>query len=137
LSWLPLLALAGVGAWLLGVRVLILAAAVALVLWIVRRDALMRPRRPFLQVVAVSLMLATAGGATFGGLGFIFGLAMGAAYGLGSAYELELKNRDGVVAPVDSRDPVQQATLGKLLAFLFTAPLLVVLAGLIWVAATR
>jgi hypothetical protein len=56
---------------------------------------------------------------------------------LGSAYELELKNRDGVAAPLDSRDPVQQATLGKVIVFLSTAPLLVVLAGLIWLAANR
>jgi hypothetical protein len=80
LSWLPFLALAAIGVWILGARVLIVAAAVALVLRIVRRDALTRPRRPFLQVVAVSLLLATAGGIAFGGLGFMFGLAMGAAY---------------------------------------------------------
>jgi hypothetical protein len=136
-SWLPFLALAAIGVWILGARVLIVPAAFALVLWIVRRDALTRPRRPFLQVVAVSLMLATAGGVAFGGLGFMFGLAMGAAYGLGSAYELELKNRDGVAAPLDSRDPVQQATLGKVIVFLSAAPMLVVLAGLIWFAVNR
>jgi hypothetical protein len=137
LSWLPFFALAVVGAWLLGLRVLALAIAAAALFWILRRDALRRPARPFLQVVTVSLMLGTAGGAAIGGLGFIFGLASGSAYGLGSAYELKLKNREGVLAAVDSRDPVQQATLGRALVFVSTVPLLVVLAGLIWVAATR
>jgi hypothetical protein len=136
-SWLPFLALAGVGAWLLGLRVLIVIAALAVVFWNMRRNVLARPRHPLLQVVAGSLLLGTAGGLAFGGLGFIFGLAIGASLAIGSAYDLELKNRDGVVAPLDDRDPVQQATLGKIAAFLYTVPLFVVLAGLIWVAATR
>jgi hypothetical protein len=135
--WLPLLVLAGVGVWLFGLRVLSIPAALAVVFWIERRNALTRPRRPILQVVAVSLMLGTAGDVAFGGPGFIIGLATGVSFGIGSAYELELKNRDGVLAPVDSRDPVQQATIGKLLVFVSTVPLLVVVAGLIWVAATR
>jgi hypothetical protein len=136
-SWLPFLALAGLGVWVLGVRVLFVVASLAVVFWNLRRTALTRPRHPLLQVVGMSLLLGTAGGFGFGGLGFIFGLAAGAAVGIGSAYDLKLKNREGAVAPLDPLDSVQQATLGKLAAFVFTVPLFVALIGLIWVAATR
>jgi hypothetical protein len=122
---------------MLGVRVLFVVASLAVVFWNLRRTALTRPRHPLLQVVGMSLLLGTAGGFGFGGLGFIFGLAAGAAVGIGSAYDLKLKNREGAVAPLDPLDSVQQATLGKLAAFVFTVPLFVALIGLIWVAATR
>lgn len=138
-TWLPLVVLVALGAWYLGVRVLALVAAAAVVFWLLRASARRgRPRRPFIQLVAVSLALGVLGGIAFGGLGVIFGLAIGATVGLNSAYDLELKNRSGVLAPLDPLDPVQEATFGKALAFLFTVPLFVALVVvLIWVAATR
>jgi hypothetical protein len=137
-TWLPIVLLVGFGTWYLGVRVLALGAAVAIVLWLFRPSALrVRPQRPFVQLVVVSLVLGVLGGISFGGPGVIFGLAVGTIVGLFSAYDLELKNNHGVLAPLDPLDPVQEATLGKALGFLFTVPLFGALVVLIWVAVSR
>jgi hypothetical protein len=136
-TWLPIVALAGAGALLIGLRMLYLLAAAAIVMWMARRIAVSPPRHRPLHVGVVALTAGTAGGLAFGGLGFLFGLAVGAALSIGSAYDLELRNSNGLVAPIDSHDPVQQRTVGRLLIFFSTVPLLIVLAALVWVAANR
>jgi len=136
-TWLPLVALAGAGALLIGLRMVYLLAAVAIVTWMARRTAVSPPRHKPLRVGVVSLTVGTAGGLAFGGLGLLFGLAVGAALSIGSAYDLELRNSKGLVVPIDSRDPVQQRTVGRLVILVSTVPLLIVLAALVWVAANR
>jgi hypothetical protein len=136
--WIPYLALAALGAWFLGARVLALIAGLVIAVWLVKRSASgRRPRMPAVQLILVSIAFAVLGAIAFGAIGFFGGLAAGFMLGLDTSYELTVRNRKGELAPFDPLDPVQEATIGKAFGLTMVASFGVALAVLVFLAATK
>jgi hypothetical protein len=114
--YLPLVAALVVTGWEFGWRVPVaLGAGTALVvakakLDLRRRKAGQAPVAWQVQMLVLTVLGATIGGVLVGGPGFFIGATLGILAGLPP---VSVKNKDGVVAPVDFRDPVQRSEIRK------------------------
>ena len=117
--YLPLVSVLVVSGWALGWRapVAIAAGTGALLtkakLDVRRRKAGAKPIAWQLQMLVLLVLGAASGGLLLGTPGTVTGLTLGFMLGLP---RVSVRNKDGVLAPIDPADPVQSAQVNKTLA---------------------